>query len=88
MVAIENVILAAVTVFAVALTAVALLAWRRSRDGHLLFLTAAFVVFAAKGLFLTAALFLGWTDLLQLILVSGALDLAILALFYGFTLRR
>ena len=46
------------------------------------------MVFAVKGLFLTAALFLGWTDLLQLILVSGALDLAILTLFDGFTLRR
>lgn len=88
MVAIENIILAAVTVFALALTVIALMAWRRSRDSHLLFLSAAFTVFAAKGLFLSTTVFLGWTDLAQLIVISGILDIAILALFYGFTLRR
>ena len=88
MVAIENVILAAVSVFAFALTVIAVVAWRRTRDGHFLFLTAAFAVFFVKGLFLSTALFLGWTDLAQLIVISGAFDLLILALFYGFTLRR
>lgn len=88
MVAIVNVILAAVAVVAFALTAIAVLAWRRSRDTHLLFLAAAFAVFFGKGLLLTIALFDGWTDLGELIVLSGAFDLVILALFYGFTLRR
>lgn len=88
MVAVENIILAAVTVFSLALTVISLMAWRRSRDPHLLFLVGAFLVFAAKGLFLSTTIFLGWTDLAQLIVLSGFLDMAILALFYGFTLRR
>ncbi len=88
MVAIVNVILAAVTVFAFALTTIAVLAWRRARDVHMLFLAAAFAVFFGKGLFLTIAVFGGWTDLGELIVLAGAFDLVILGLFYGFTLRR
>lgn len=88
MVAIENIVLAAVSVFALALTAIALLAWRRTRDYHLILLAGAFGVFFVKGLLLTVAVFQGWSDLAQLVVLSGAFDLVILALFYGFTLRR
>ncbi len=88
MVAVENVLLAAVSVFALALTAIAILACRRSRDSRLLFLGAAFTVFFVKGLLLTIALFAGDTDLVTLFLLSAVFDLVILALFYGFTLRR
>ena len=48
----------------------------------------AFGVFAGKGLFLSVALLDGWQDLAQLLVISAAFDLLILALFYGFTLRR
>ena len=88
MVAVENVVLAAVSVFALALTVIAILAWRRSRDARLLFLGAAFSLFFAKSLLLTVALFVGDSDLVTLFLVSAVFDLVILALFYGFTLRR
>jgi hypothetical protein len=88
MVAVENILLAAVTVFALALAVIAFLAWRRARDTHLLFLGAAFTVFFAKGLVLSIALFDGWQDLAQLLILSAAFDLVVLALFYGFTLRR
>lgn len=88
MLAIENIILAAVSVFALALTAIAILAFRRTRDGHVVFLAAAFGVFFVKGLLLTIALFTETLGLNQLFIVSGSLDLVILALFYGFTLRR
>jgi len=37
---------------------------------------------------LTSAIFLTQVELPTLILVWGAFDLVILALFYGFTLRR
>ena len=57
MVAIENVVLAAVSVFALALTVISLFAFRRTRDAHLLFLAAAFGVFFVKGIVLTIALF-------------------------------
>ncbi|HEY7587689.1 MAG TPA: hypothetical protein VIB49_02945 [Thermoplasmata archaeon] len=88
MVALENVVLAAVSVFAIALTAIAVVAWRRAKDYHLLFLGGAFGVFAGKAVFLTVAVFGGWADLAQLILYSAVFDLATLGLFYGFTLRR
>lgn len=88
MVAIENILLAAVSVFALALTLIAVLAFRRTRDGHLVFLAGAFSVFFVKGLLLTVFLFSGTISLGQLFVVAGSLDLAILALFYGFTLRR
>ena len=85
---IENVLLAAVTVFALALTGIAIAAFRRTRDTHLIFLAAAFAVFFLKSLLLTVFLFLNLIGLAGFFLLSGFLDLAILALFYGFTLRR
>lgn len=88
MVAIENVILAAVSVFSLAMTVIAVLAFRRTRDVHMVFLAVAFGVFFSKGLVLTFALFTNSFSLGQLFLLAGALDLVILALFYGFTLRR
>ncbi len=88
MVAIVNVILAAVSVFALSLTVIAVYAYRRTRDVHLVFLAGAFGVFFAKGLLLTIALFSNAPDLVGLFILSGSLDLVILALFYGFTLRR
>ena len=88
MVAIVNILLAAVTVVAFALCVISLLAWRRAHDGHLILLGTAFAIFFAKGLFLTVALFDGWSDLGQLLVLSSVFDLIILALFYGFTLRR
>ena len=83
-----NVLLAAVSVFALALTVVAVLAFRRTRDVHLVFLATAFAVFSAKGLLFSLFLFSGSFDPSQFFLASGSLDLVILALFYGFTLRR
>lgn len=88
MVAVVNALLAAVTVVAFALGMISLLAWRRARDVHLLLLAAAFAIFFVKGLFLTVALFADWTDLGGLLVLSSIFDLAILVLFYGFTLRR
>lgn len=88
MVALENVIVAAVTVVALALAVISTFAYRRTRDTHLLFLTAAFSLFATKGFVLAASLFLTPIELTTLVLLWGAFDLTILAAFYGFTLRR
>jgi hypothetical protein len=88
LVAIENVLLAAVSVFALALTGIALVAFRRSGDSHLIFLAAAFAVFFLKGLLLTIFLFANAMGPAEIFLLSGFLDLVILSLFYGFTLRR
>ncbi|MCI4371860.1 MAG: hypothetical protein L3J78_04350 [Thermoplasmata archaeon] len=88
MVAIENILSAAVSVFALALVLIAALAFRRTRDAHIVFLAAAFAVFFLKGVLLTVFLFAGSLTIGQFFLLSSGLDLAILALFYGFTLRR
>lgn len=88
MVAVENVIVAAVMVLSFTLSVIALLAWRRTRDARVVFLGLAFGIFFVKALVLTAALFLAEIALPTLIVIWGTFDLAILALFYGFTLRR
>ena len=51
-------------------------------------LAAAFGVFFLKALVLTVSLFALSLPPAQIFLLSGSLDLVILALFYGFTLRR
>src|SRR5438128_12058402 len=88
MVAIENVLLAAESVFALVLTVIAVLALRRAKDVHLAYLAAAFGVFFLKALVLTISLFALSLPPGQIFLLSGSLDLVILALFYGFALRR
>ena len=88
MVAIENVLLAAESVFALVLTVIAVLALRRAKDMHLAYVAAAFGVFFLKALLLTIFLFTLLLSYGQIFLLSGSLDLVILALFYGFTLRR
>ena len=85
---VENIIIAGVSVLALALTVIGALAYRRMRERSLLVLTAAFAVFFVKGLALSAYLFLGVRDLTTLFLVVGGFDVLILALFYLFTLRR
>jgi len=88
MVGIENVLPAAESVFALVLTVLAALALRRAKDVQLAFLAAAFSVFFLKALLLTISLFALSLTSGQVFLLSGSLDLVILALFYGFTLRR
>lgn len=85
---VENIIVAGVSVLALALTVIGTLAYRRTRERSLIVLSAAFAVFFVKGLALSAYLFLGVTDLTTLFLVVGGFDVLILALFYVFTLRR
>lgn len=88
MVEIENVIVAAVAVLSITLMFIAIRAWRRTRDVHVIFLGLAFGIFFIKALILTVALFVTTVAPSTLIVVSGAFDLLILTLFYGFTLRR
>jgi hypothetical protein len=85
---VENVIVAAVMVFSATLSFIALLAWRRTRDAQVIFLSIAFGFFFVKALVLSAALFVTTVDLPMLIILWGGFDLLILVLFYGFTLRR
>ncbi|OGS51145.1 MAG: hypothetical protein A3K65_02410 [Euryarchaeota archaeon RBG_16_68_12] len=84
----ENIVAAGISVLALALTVIGGLAYRRARDRSLLVLTTAFAMFFVKGLALTAYLFMGLQDVTILFLIVGGFDVAILVLFYVFTLRR
>ena len=84
----ENLIAAGVTVFAAALTAIGVMAYRRTRDRKLLAVTVAFALFLAQGVILSVTLFTQTLDLLGLFLIFGGFDFAILALMYAATLRR
>src|SRR5439155_23980175 len=57
MVLIENVLLGAESIFALALTVIAVLALRRAKDRHLAYLAAAVGVFFLKALLFTVFLF-------------------------------
>lgn len=84
----ENLVAAGVTILALALTVIGAFAYRRSNDRALLAVTAAFALFFVKGIAMSVTLFSASPDLRTLFLLTGVFDLAVLALFYGFTLRR
>jgi hypothetical protein len=84
----ENVIVAGVTVFALALTVIAAAAYRRTGERSLLMLAAAFALFLAKGVALSLGLLLRLLFVPDLFVLSSAFDVAILALFFVYTLRR
>ena len=82
----ENFVAAWVTVFAALLTAVAVLAYRRSRNAKVLGVAVAFALFFVKGLVVTVALFTT-TQLDSVWLYMGLLDTLVLLAFYFAALR-
>lgn len=78
---VENVATAALVVVALAMTVIALRAWRESRSEKVLLLAMGFGFFLLKGLLLAVGLFTvsPWE---QLLVPSLVLDLAILGVFY------
>jgi len=84
---VENIATASLTVFALALTLIALRAWRFSGSRKVLLLAAGFALFFAKGLVLSLGLFVvpDWEELL---LPSVLFDLSILTVFYLAALKR
>jgi hypothetical protein len=84
----DNLVTAAMTVTAAALTVIALRAWLYTRSPKILLVALAFCTFLLKGLMLSAGLFLtpAWGQ--NLLPVSIALDVVILVLFYFAVLKR
>ena len=82
-----SVLVAAVTVGALALVAVALRSWRARRTKRVLLLALAFGVLAAKGLFLTFLLFAAPAWERPGLYASLAFDAAALALLCAAVLR-
>jgi len=79
---------ALVTLLSSALLIVALLAYRRGREKGMVFLAAAFALFAVKGALLTASVLLGVPALADAATLLALLDVGVLALLYAVTLRR
>jgi hypothetical protein len=82
-----NILVAVVTVGAMALTGLAIRSWRGHRSAKVLLLAAAFTVLAAKGLFLTYLLFAAPAWERPGLYASLAFDAVALALFCGAVLR-
>lgn len=82
-----SILVAVVTVGAVALTVVALRSWRLHRSQRVLLLSLAFATLAAKGLFLTYLLFAAPAWERPGLYASLAFDAAALGLFCGAVLR-
>ena len=84
---VENAVAGFLTVFALLLAVLAVLAWRRSRNPKVLGIALAFALFFAKGLLVTVALFT--TAALDTVWVPMAgFDTAALLAFYVAALRR
>lgn len=83
----ENAVAGWLTVFAALLTAVSLLAYRRSANPKLLGVAAAFALFFVKGLIVTIALFTAVT-LDSLWVPMGVMDSVILLVFYLAAVKR
>lgn len=82
----QSAALAGATVLSLALFAIALLSFRRSRETRILLVSVAFGIFAVKNAVLTVLLVTG--TLPSFPLVSAGLDTAILLSFYAALFRR
>ena len=84
----HEVLIALITVLALALTAASALSYRRSGNRKVLMVTLAFALFFAKGLVLTIGIFMWKADFAALLLYSAAFDFAILVLLFGSLVLR
>ncbi len=82
----QNIVTAALTAVALALSVISLRAWHHARSQKVLLLASGFVLFFLKGLVLTIGLFTvsPWD---QLLLPSLFFDLGILGVFYMAVLK-
>jgi hypothetical protein len=83
----ENIIRAFVTVFALTLLIISLLAYRRSKNTKLLIIGSAFVLFFVKGILLSFGLF--FKDIEETVAPFGSLfDIGVLIVLFLSTLKR
>jgi hypothetical protein len=87
-IAIENIIAASITLFALLLLLVSLRSYMRSKRPKILLICVAFGLFFIKGLALTLGLFLYYSDLQTTLIVTGILDVIVLLLFFVGTSSR
>ena len=82
-----NVLAAWILIFSVALTVVSAVAYMRTRNARVLFVSLAFVLFTIKGLMLTLSLMYEWADETYLA-ASVVLDTLIIVLLALTVLKR
>jgi hypothetical protein len=87
MMRIENLVFAAFTAMSAVLLAISLLAYRRSSSRKMLVLSSVFLLFLAKGVLISVALFTEVMGLYGLIVVGSGIDTLALMLLYASTMR-
>lgn len=85
---IENVIYAFMVVFSLALAAIAVKAFRQSKNLKVMIVAIAFILFFAKGILFSVQLFTSVLNQTNLWIFSGLLDIGILSTIFLATLKR
>jgi hypothetical protein len=86
---IHEILIALITVFALAITIVSAFSYRKTGNKKVLIVTIAFAVFFVKGTLLTWTILQGDADLQMLLMYTALLDFIILALlFVSIILRK
>lgn len=88
MVSPEYIIFPIITVFAIALTVLAVLAYKKSKKNNMLFLSVFFLLFMIKGLMISIDLFYDYTAIYWMFILGGILDAFALLLLYITTLKE
>jgi hypothetical protein len=83
----ESVLFALFTVMSMALLAISLIAYHRSRKRKMLVLSMVFFAFLAKGILITVSLFMEVMGLYEILLVGSGIDTLALMLLYASTMR-
>jgi hypothetical protein len=87
MVSLEYIIFPVITLFAVTLIIASLLAYQKSKNKKMLFLTFVFILFVIKGLLISIDLFIDVFTLHQLFTFGGILDAFAMVTLYLLTLK-
>ncbi|HKS59871.1 MAG TPA: hypothetical protein VJS68_03740 [Thermoplasmata archaeon] len=85
---ITNIAFAGIAVFGIALTALALQAFRRNRSPRMALVSAGFFLIALQGVVVGASLLSGWTDAATLLLISAIFEAGVLIVLFMATLVR
>ena len=83
-----NAAFAGVAVFGIALTALALLAFRRTRSPRMVLVASGFALIAIQGVVIGASLLQGWADAATLLLLSALFEAGVLLVLFLATLVR
>jgi len=87
LIAVENIVFSVFTVLAGALLMISVIAYRRSGSGKMLMLCCVFTFFLAKGVIISASLWIDIFSMYMLLIIGSGLDALALILLYISTMR-